>query len=212
MLFNLVDNNQQGYYDMSEDTFFALPNTSRLLSLSEPDTLLLDAALFHATNEARNENGLPLLKYDASLYQAASSHALSMIVNKFYGHVNPYSVLGKTADNRVRIRTKQFARVAENIGQYQTIKSNEWIRVRWNKKAARYEYFYNEDGEVCPAYTYTEFARYAVKQWMESAHHRANLLSGNYTHVGCAARLISNPYQERRAPYATLVQNFGGPL
>ena len=196
-------------YLLRSEVFLNQGLSQQFIKLSHPDTLLLDMALFHATNEARKQAGLALLQYDRSLYQAAQTHAQSMIGHNYYGHDDLYSLIELTPLRRIENQTNQFERIAENIGQYQTIDTPEWYGVRLNKGTHQYEYLNSETKQLCQPYTYASYARYAVKQWLNSVHHRANLLNPLYTHVGCAARLSANPYKERRAPFGRLVQNFG---
>jgi uncharacterized protein YkwD len=196
-------------YLLSDDVFFTQARPSQTLSLDKPDTLLLDMALFQATNEARRQAGLSPLQYDGSLYQAARKHAESMIEYNYCSHENLYSLSEMTLLKRVQKQTNRFGRMAENIGQYQTIDTPEWYGVRLNSRTHRYEYLESESKKLCGPYTYASYARYAVIQWLNSPHHRANLLNPLYTHVGCAARLSPNPFKDRRAPFGRLVQNFG---
>ena len=196
-------------YLLSDDVFFAQTLCQQPLTLDKPDTLLLDIAIFQATNEARRQAGLPILHYDHALYQAARNHAKSMIEHNYYGHENLYSLSELTLTKRVHIQTNRFGRMAENIGQYQTIVTPEWFGARFNAHTHRYEYIDSETKQLFGPHTYASYARYAVVQWLNSPHHRTNLLNPAYTHVGCAVQLSRNPFLERRAPFGRLVQNFG---
>lgn len=196
-------------YLMSDEAFFAQHASQQLLVLDRPDTLLLDLALFQATNEARRKAGLPIFHYDRGLYQAARNHAESMLRNDFYGHDDFYHLAELTARKRISNQTKRFEFIAENIGQYQTIETSEWYCVRFNKQTHHYEYLATDTKQLYKPFSYASYARYAVQQWMSSPHHRANLLDPTYNYVGCAGRLSANPYQQRRAPFGRLVQNFG---
>lgn len=210
-LYLAVNTGRLGYYALNDQDFFALPACRQPISLTHPDTLLLDAAIFQATNEARRKNGIPILQYDISLYLACSNHARSMIVTRFYDHINPYSAFERTAEKRIELFSKRFKRTGENIGQYQTLETKEWFGVHWNGQKGGYDYFDTEENnKLYQPYTYEAYAHYAVQKWLNSPSHRINLLNDKYTHVGCAARLCPNPYMERRAPFARLVQNFGG--
>lgn len=209
-IYSLLNSGKLGYYGMTDEDFFALPKLQQIIPLTSPDTLLLDAAIFQASNEARRKNGIPIFTYDFSLYLSSSNHARSMIVNNFYNHRNPYSSFERTADRRIELITKRFRRTGENIGQYQTIVTKQWFNVRWDSRQRHYEFLDMDENTICQPYTYADYAHYCVRQWMESAPHRANLLNTHYTYLGCAARLSASPYQERRAPYGRLVQNFGG--
>ncbi|QDK81808.1 CAP domain-containing protein [Spirosoma sp. KCTC 42546] len=203
-----INNLPEGYL-LSDQTFFAQSISQQTIDLEKPDTLLLDIALFQATNEARRQAGLTLLQYDLALYQAAQKHAQSMIAYNYYGHENFHSLSELTPMKRIDNQTKQFWRIAENIGQYQTIDTPEWFCVRLNKRTHQYEYLDSQTRQIFQPHTYAGYARYAVTQWLNSPHHRANLLNPLFTHVGCAGRLSTNPFRERKAPFGRLVQNFG---
>ncbi|WP_461082572.1 CAP domain-containing protein [Spirosoma flavus] len=196
-------------YQLQDAAFFALPNCHQLIDLDQPDTLLLDAALFQATNEARRAFKLPIFNYDPSLDKAARHHAQSMIRYDFYGHQNLYQLAAINPLKRIENHTKHFYQIAENIGQYQTINTAEWYGVRFNSRSKRYEYLDAESQALYKPFSYAQYARYAVQQWLNSAHHRANLLNPYFTHVGCAGRLSVKPFQQPRAPFGRVVQNFG---
>ncbi len=198
-----------GYFQLDTQAFFQLPAVGQGMNLAQPDTLLLDAALFHASNEARQANGVLPLLFDLTLYDAAASHATAMINQNFYGHENPYSPAERTVQKRVELRGLKFYAISENIGQYQTIDTPDVYGYRRNRRTRTYEYFDPRTFEPCQPFTYAGYARYAVRQWLASPRHRATLLNPHFTHLACAARLVPHPYDSRPAPFARLVQNFG---
>ncbi len=198
-------------YLLSADAFFADARSQQTLVLEKPDTLLLDVALFQATNEARRTAGVPVLRYDPALSQAAQRHAESMIRYNYTSHEDLYDLSEITLLKRVQKQTNRFSRIAENVGQYQTIDTPEWFGVRFNGHTQRYEYLDAQSKQLYRPYTYASYARYTIVQLLNSEHHRANLLNPLFTHVGCAARLSSRPFQERRPPFGRIVQNFGVP-
>ncbi|UFH53408.1 CAP domain-containing protein [Spirosoma sp. KNUC1025] len=200
----------QGYL-LSDEAFFAQPISQQTLVLDKPDTVLLDMALFQATNEARRLAGLPILQYDRSLYQAARNHAESMMQNNYISHEDHFDLSGLTLLKRIQKQTNRFGVMAENIGQYQTIDTPDWFGVRFNSRRQQYEFVNSATKQPYKPYSYASYARYAVIQWLNSPHHRANLLNPLFTHVGCAVRLSAHPFKERRAPFGRLVQNFGSP-
>lgn len=196
-------------YLLSDEAFFAQPVCHQTMVLNRPDTLLLDVALFQATNEVRRAAGLTILQYDQALYQAARNHAVSMIQYDYISHEDLYQLSELTLLKRVQKQTNRFGQIAENIGQYQTIDTANWYSVRFNARSHQYEYVDSDSKHLYQPYSYATYARYAVQQWLNSPHHRANLLNPLFTHVACAGRLSANPYQQRRAPFGRLVQNFG---
>ena len=209
LYFTLPNNSPKDYFTLSDDVFFSLLVTLDTIPLSHPDTLLLDAAIFQATNQARREHGLSPFNYDACLYKASSQHATYMVERNFYGHNNPFSPFEKTVDKRVDLCNKRFMRIGENIGRYQIIMSKDWLAVRWNKNTDQYDFIDPQDNRSARPYTYSTYAHHVVSQWMASPTHRSNILSTTYTYIGCAARLCMNPYKQRRPPFASTVQNFG---
>jgi uncharacterized protein YkwD len=203
-----IHNLPEGYL-LSDQAFFAQSISQQTIALDKPDTLLLDMALFQATNEARRQAGLRLLQYDQALQVAARNHAQSMITHNYYSHDDFHSLNELTPLRRINNQTTQFFGFAENIGQYQTIDTPDWFCARLNKRTHQYEYLDSQTNQIFQPYTYAGYARYAVKQWLNSPHHRANLLNPLFTHVGCSGRLSANPFRERKAPFGRLVQNFG---
>jgi uncharacterized protein YkwD len=196
-------------YLLTDQAFFAQLTTQETLAIETPDTLLLDIALFQATNEARRVAALPILEYDRALYQAARSHAASMIEKDFYSHENFHNLSDLNPLKRIQKQANHFKVIAENIGQYETIDTPTWFGIRFNSRSQRYEYIDLESKQVYQSHTYASYARYVVKQWLNSPPHRVNLLNSKFTHVGCAGRLSSYPFQQRRAPFGRVVQNFG---
>ncbi|MVM41882.1 CAP domain-containing protein [Spirosoma sp. HMF3257] len=205
----VIPPNTPADYLLSDAAFFAQARSQQPLNLDHPDTLLLDVAIFQATNEVRRQFGLSAFLYDPGLYQAARTHAESMIQKHYYGHDNFYSLAELTSAKRIKRYTNRFNYTAENIGQYPTIDTPDYFSARYNGNTHQYEYFDVETKKLYRPFSYAGYARTAVQEWLHSLHHRASLLSPLYTHIGCAARLSPNPYSERRPPFGRLVQNFG---
>lgn len=196
-------------YLLSDQAFFVQPAVHQLMPLERPDTLLLDVALFQATNEARRQADLAPLQYDRFLSQAAQNHAQAMIKHDFVSHEDVFHLSQMTLARRVTRYTRRFGVLAENIGQYQTVETAKQYGVHFNASSHQYEYIDLASYQIYRPYSYAQYARYAVQQWLHSAHHRANLLSSLFTHVGCAGRLSAHPYYQREAPYGRVIQNFG---
>ncbi len=210
-LFGLLVSFQTGsvnYYALSSDDFLKLPEANQVINAKHPNYALLDAAIFHNTNIARRTHGLPPLQHAAGLQQAAQQFASDMIQMGFYNHVHLYSPSFAKLTQRVETFTREYSRMAENIGQYQLIDSPPEYCCR-RKRDGSFEYFNCDNKHLLNVFNYLDFAQYAVDEWMNSPSHRHNVLDSTYTHLGCAARLSKNPYQECRAPFGRFVQNFG---
>lgn len=198
------------YYTLAAEVFFAQPRVQAPMNLVRPDTVLLDAALFHATNEARKRFFRPLLQPHHVLQHAAADYAQAMIDKEFYGHQHPYSPLERTAKQRIETRGGGFDCTAENIAYYTALDAPDYFYVRYNRQQQHFEYLNPASMAPLLPYSYADFARLAVQRWLDSPYHRESLLNTAYTHVGCAVRLSHRAYQVRKAPYAKLVQKFGG--
>ncbi len=199
------------YYRMVRTEFFKLPDLHEPMPLTAPDYELLDAALFHATNEVREQHGLPPFRYAAVLFEAASYHATTMISRNFYDHHNKTGAAYHTPDRRIRTFGGDYHVTAENIAQFPTIDMPRQYCPR-QQSDRTYRYFDCRTGKAYGAFTYAGFARMSVQKWMASPGHRANILNTDLTFLACAARLSRNPYGSRTVPFARPVQNFGGYL
>ena len=199
------------YYRMASTEFFKLPGLHRPMNLAAPDYELLDAALFHVTNEVRATHHLSLFRYAAVLFDAASYHATTMISRNFYDHNNKTSAAYQTPDRRIRTFGGDYHVTAENIAHFATIDMPRQYCPR-QQSDRTYRYFDCRTGKVYQPFTYAAFARMAVQKWMASPGHRANILNPDLTFLACAARLSRNPYTSRTVPFARPVQNFGGYL
>lgn len=184
---------QLDYYEISPDAFILLPELKRPVDAYKPNYLLLDAAIFHATNKARQQFGLKPLQYTAGLHQTAEGYAKDMIQMDFYGHVHPYSPALATLAKRVELHTWAFRKTAENIGQYQVIDTAPEYCCR-RKRDGTFEYFDCENKKLFYPYSYEGFAQYAVEQWINSPSHRHNILDSTYTHLGCSVRISKDSY------------------
>ncbi len=199
------------YYRMDCQAFYKLPGLLQPMNLGQPDYELLDAALFHVTNEVREKADLPSFGYSGPLHGAAVFHAQSMINLNFYDHENKTSYTYWNAANRIKAFKGDFDMTAENIAQFQTVDTPYTYCPR-RQPDGTYQYLNCDTEKPCSPYTYLAFARRAVKNWMDSPSHRANILNPKFTSLGCAARFVHNPYDHRQAPFSRPVQNFGGYL
>ena len=120
-------------------------------SISNPDYLLLDAALFFITNEERSKVGIPPMRYHKFLEVAAYNHSLKMATTGFFSHYNSIDVSRKSTGDRGKLAGITNPYIAENIV---------------------YNYNCLENGS-----TYMQVAALLIKQWMNSPGHKENILS-----------------------------------
>jgi uncharacterized protein YkwD len=196
------------YYRLSAERFFALPETQQIIDVRNPNNLLLDAAIFQATNQVRLQHNLPVFEWHEALQKAAQLQSESMIEQNFYGHGNPKPEWSDFV-KRVKLFPQSFVALAENVAQYPTIDCPEWYGIR-QKANKEYEYYDARSNKVYVPHTYASYAQAVVKGWYNSPPHRQNILNSAFKYMGCAARLQRNPYKQKETPYARMTQDFGG--
>lgn len=199
----------QDYYQLTWREFYALPEAQKPMDIKNPDYALLDAAFFHATNEAREKEKKKPFAYSKVLHTASTEHSTSMIVKNYYAHEDRTDSKRHLPGQRIRLAGGNFQSTAENIAQYEVIAtSGEYCPRR--QKTGEYRYFNCDTDQAYPAHSAVSYAQKVVKGWMNSPGHRRNILNADYQRMACAARIVKNPYKSENTPYARITQNFGG--
>jgi uncharacterized protein YkwD len=133
-------------------------------SISNPDYLLLDAALFFMTNEERSKVGIPPMRYHKFLEVAAYNHSLKMATTGFYSHFNSIDASRNRPGDRGKIAGITNPYIAENIAQVYLKKES----------------------------TYMQIATSFISQWMNSPGHKENILSKKGRQMGGGTYYIDN--------------------
>ncbi|MDJ1497566.1 CAP domain-containing protein [Cytophagaceae bacterium DM2B3-1] len=201
----------QKYYQMTWREFYALPETQKPIDPKNPDYELIDAAFFHATNEAREKEKRKTFLYSEVLYTAANEHSTSMISKNYYAHEDRTDKKRYLPGQRITLAGGKFMATAENIAQYEVIATPGQYCPR-KQSNGEYRYFDCNTDKVYPAHTAVSFAQKVVKGWMNSPGHRRNILNTDYQYMACAIQIIKNPYKSENTPFARITQNFGGGL
>lgn len=194
---------------MEAERFFALPAANVPIDPQSPDYALLDAALFHVTNEARAKAGRKPFAHSPVLGAAAAGHSDAMIARNFYGHENNTDPKMRTPPQRIAAAGGQFRTTGENVAQVELIDSGGSYCPR-KQPGGQYRYFKCNTPQVFPVFSYVAFARRIATGFMNSPPHRKNILNADFQQFGCAVRIIKNPYRNPTAPFARVTQNFGG--
>ena len=132
-------------------------------STTDPDYLLLNAAVFYMTNEQRTKLGVPILPYHKLLEVAAYNHSMKMATTGFFSHRNSVDASRASTEDRGRLAGISNPKIAENIA-----------------------YNYPRDGE-----SYLQVAAKLIDQWMNSPGHRSNILSTNGKQMGAGTYYIN---------------------
>lgn len=198
------------YYEMSLSEFQQLTILDEVIDVRNPNNALLDAALFHFTNAQRLAHNLPLFIYSPILHKSSVGHSEAMINQHFYSHENPYNPTVKTLPDRVFSQSKLFRQLAENIAEHDIISTkNNLFCILPPKNGTDYTYIDCDTKKHLPMQTYSTFAQNVIMGWMNSPHHRDNILDIRLKALGCSGRVAKNPYKTTRSPFARLTQNFG---
>jgi uncharacterized protein YkwD len=198
-------------YKMSIADFLSLPEVNRPIDVRNPNNSLLDAALFHVTNEQRIKHNLPKFKYSFPLHKATNEHAEAMINQDFYSHENPYSPANRKMTDRIFLYTWEFKEMAENIAQHDILGGiDEMYCFEIPKNNKDYVYLNCDTKKPIPMRSYAELAIAVVNGWMNSPHHRENILNSRLKCMACSGRISKNPFKTKRSPFARLTQDFGG--
>ncbi len=114
----------------------------------------LERAIYHFTNEVRQRNGVPPLRWENCLRDVARAHSADMLVRNYFSHNSPE---GTSPHERIRAGCRfPMSMTGENI----------WM------------------GSGYPAGNVRQLARLIVDNWMASPGHRKNLLHPEYTDIG----------------------------
>ena len=198
-------------YKMSSVDFMKLPEVNKPIDARNPNNALIDAALFHLTNEQRVIHTVPKFRYSYSLHKATNEHSESMINQDFYSHENPFSPANRKMTDRIFLYTWEFKEVAENIAQYDVLGGfDEKYCFEIPRNSQDYVYLSCETKKPLAMRTYAELARSVVNGWMNSPHHRENILNPRLKSLACSGRISKNPFKTKRGPFARLTQDFGG--
>jgi uncharacterized protein YkwD len=201
------------FYKMTTTNFMKMTEVNLPIDAKKPYEALFDAALFHATNEQRIKHNLPAFEYSPLLLKAAIGHSEAMIERDFYNHDNPYSPANRRMQERILLYTTEFKRMAENIAQHDVLGGvNAQYCFQNPKYGEDYVYVSCDKKKPIPMQTYAELARAIVNGWMNSPHHRENIMNPKLIAVACSGRFSKNPFKTSRSPFARITQDFGGGL
>lgn len=203
------DFDKSWYGTLAVDSFFNTQAAKQVIDVEKPNYALLNAAVFFATNEARAKKNLPLYQYSESLEKAAAFHSDAMRADRFFNHVNKADKDNRTPEQRIANQGGDFKGTGENILEMPPFKTgpNGEYEVKRNDDGT-YS-FLQASGKPLKVLTYGDFGKAAVKLWMKSPEHKANILNKQFTHLGCGNSIEEDPYKFKSLPMVLVTQNFG---
>jgi len=163
---------------------------------------LLEAALFHRTNEERTRRNLTPFVFHTDLLKAAQGHSQHQARHDYFGHINRKDRRMRSPMQRVHRLNEHFVAVAENLAQSSLQEVSHGSRLRLNEAGEAVL----PDGSPIDYRSYRAIADEVVKRWMDSPPHRENIL-GDYQFLGCG---LSTVQKDRYAlSKLWITQNFG---
>lgn len=192
----------QDYYSYTADEFFELDAVNKTIDVNNMDVDLLEAAVFHASNQVRTKKRKAEFTHDVILHKAARHHAVYLAKANKVEHKNTKEKRFETPYKRVvAFGGNDFMGVSENLALISPV------------VLGKDNLYYMKDGQPVdkagnklPLKTYKEFATQVVDGWMNSKGHRKNLMSES-TLLGCAISGVS--FNRDNLPQVTFVQNLG---
>lgn len=161
---------------LSAAEFWSRPEVLERIVPQSLDRTRLAVAIFHETNRQRVEAGLPALGVSHLLDEAARMQS-SLGAMRMYEHSNPFPGSG-TSEERIHHTGLKTRFTAENILLLALLDmgASETLHLQ-RDEGGHTHYVDPNSGEDLLPHTYVSFARAAVKLWMNSPGHRANILN-----------------------------------
>jgi uncharacterized protein YkwD len=196
---------QRNYYENTGNVDFRKDDLfNEEIDFRNIDFARINTILFLLTNEIRSRNHLQPLQYSPLLENSAAMHARDMLVDDFFGHLNPRHPDKKTPNDRASLCGVTNPFLAENIieGYGLRYKSNATVYLRGKGKFSS-----TPDGELIKPHTYLSFGESLMTGWMNSKDHRKNILAAEALQLGCGvAFYVDTEFNDM--PSFKAVQNF----
>jgi uncharacterized protein YkwD len=193
------------YQRYNYESFARLEAANKRIDMNDIYYPLLHAAIFYETNRQRVKNGRDSFSHSPALEKAAQAHSMDMVKYNFDSHTSP--VKGKeTVVKRLELVGITNAAIGENIAYTFGIEYEAGRSVYTPPQNGGY-FSYEYRGEPIENHTYLGLAKSAVRMWMNSKGHRANILDANYKYLGVgAAHYKDTSFYDM--DYFKLTQNF----
>lgn len=185
------------YQKYDAGSFAAYSPAQQAIDPKSPDPVLLNAAVFFATNAQRQAHGLAPFMHAEALERAAGDHSLDMVMRNFFSHQSP--TFGReTMKDRLSQVGIRNAYAAENIADAFILNHPAGLPFEVRRDG------YYHQGRKLRNRTYSEMGAHIVEQWMNSPGHRRNILSPDTTYLGVGVAFYGDPKRLR----VKLTQNF----
>jgi hypothetical protein len=119
----------EDYSKWNHTNFRQNQNFNRPFSITNPDYLLLDAAIFYMTNEERSKVGVTPMRYHKLLEVAAYNHSFKMATTGFFSHQNSVDGSRYSTSDRGQLAGVSNPSFAENIAYNYPDNGNSYLQV-----------------------------------------------------------------------------------
>ena len=201
------------YETMDWKAFINSELAKRVIDYQFIDYNLLNAAVFYYTNKFRDTRHMPSLLFSHELRDAAVFHCLEMVNRKFYAHVDPHMPTMQNPLKRAQYFKFPSETVGENIAQQFLIDYPDDNGFRAEGEGNHLSYFFTDGKKKdtpIRSYSYGAFAEQIVRQWIQSPQHQKNMLSKDYSFMGCGIYADKHTITKTSIPAAYGTQDFGG--
>lgn len=162
----------------------------------EFDEAELAELTFDLTNRERRKAGLPAFRKNVTLFASAREHSVDMAQRGYFSHKSKGFFNRTNPMDRVEQAGMSAMRVAENIAMVPTYTGQTIMRYPgYSSQVVKTNYS-----------SYRQVAETAVKEWMNSPGHRANILSPQLSSLGIGVAVG----MKDNVPFVYFTQNFGG--
>lgn len=167
--------------------FAQLREANAVIDPAHFDQALLVAAIFHETNNWRAKLGLRPFRHSPELDTAADVQVTYGSLMTEIGHTN-FMPGQRTAMDRVQKVGLIPGTVAENVALTPLLDADDDTVIGLLGEGEARRYIDAATGRELKAHTYATFAKRVLAQWMNSPHHRENIVDRDLKFLGCSAR------------------------
>lgn len=199
-----IADGQENLYQYTNNNFRSAKVFNDTVDLANPNPKILNAAIFYLTNEIRLKNNRSELTYNPLLEKSATLHSNNMVKYNYFDHYNPRSKKLHDPNDRARFVGIYNPFLAENIAKGFVL---DYIPNSLVYPEGPGIFLKTLRGKPLGPRTYLGVAEALMNSWMNSPHHKANILSKNAIQLGCGTTFyVLKDFNDMPSVMAT--QNF----
>lgn len=187
------------YKDFNEVSFWSVPELLYSVRFQNLNISLMNAAIFHASNQERRNRNLPTCEFHPKLSETSMLHSAQMKSYNFFSHENLYEPQYKTLGNRIEFVFSNdfqgFLCAGENISEM------KYLIVHQPRSIGLFK-----------TISYLDISQRVTEGWMNSEGHRLNILNSQFRFLGCGCVPYEYDDNGLHQEGLKITQNFGGDL